>query len=98
MFMAWGISNLLAALFVFLNAKERGKISRYVAAPLCLAVAFGLYQACVGMVCVLYCMTLILRLLRGESLKDTLLDVARFALSAVIGTLLYFLVIKAPVY
>lgn len=97
MFMAWGISNLLAALFVFLNAKERGKISRYVAAPLCLAVAFGLYQACVGMVCVLYCMTLILRLLRGESLKDTLLDVARFALSAVIGTLLYFLVMRFEV-
>ncbi len=92
MFMAWGLSNLLAALFVFLNGK--GRLARYAAAPLCLSVAFGLYQACVGMICVIYCMTLVLRLLRGEHLKDLLPDVARFALSALIGTLLYFLILR----
>ena len=94
MFMAWGVSNLLAVLFVYLCCAEGSWPRRYILAPLCMAVAFGLYQSCVSLMCVCFCMTLILRLFRGESLKDTLLLVFRFALSAFIGTALYFLILR----
>ena len=95
MFMAWGISNLLAVLFVFLCCAEGSRARRLVLAPLCMAVAFGLYQSCVSLMCVCFCMTLILRLFRGDSLKDMLLLVLRFALSALLGTALYFLILRA---
>ena len=90
MFMAWGISNLLGVLFVYLCCSEGKWYSRYVLAPLCMAVAFGLYQACVSMMCLCFCMTLILRLLDSQSIKDMLKTVLGFAFSALIGAALYF--------
>ena len=94
MFMAWGLSNLLAILFVYLCCAEGSRLRRLVLAPVCMAVAFGLYQSCVSLMCVCFCMTLILRLFKGTSFKDALLLVLRFALSALIGTALYFLILR----
>ena len=97
MFMAWGISNLLATLFVYLNCTPGRMYRRYVLAPLCMIVAFGLYQACVSMMCMVFCISLILRLIDGESLKGMLLQVLKFAGSALIGALIYFAVMELEI-
>ena len=90
MFMAWGISNLVGALFVYLCCTDGHWSRKYLLAPLCMAVAFGLYQACVSMMCLCFCITLILKLMDGDSLKDMLITVFKFALSALVGVVLYF--------
>ena len=97
MFMAWGISNLLAVLFVYLCCAEGSRVRRYILAPLCMAAAFGLYQSCVSLMCVCFCMTLILRLFKGESFKNTLFLILRFAVSALIGTALYFVILRVEI-
>ena len=97
MFMTWGVSNLLGVLFVYLCCTEGRAYRRYLLAPLSMAFAFGLYQACVGLMCACFCMTLILGLLRGGSVKEMLSAVLRFALSAALGTLLYFLILRVEI-
>lgn len=94
MFMAWGISNLLSVLFVYLCCRAGAPWKRFVLAPACMAVAFGLYQACVNLICAAFCMTLILSLLREETLKDALRKVLRFAAAALLGTALYFIILR----
>ncbi len=94
MFMAWGLSSLLAAVFVYINCRAGSRWLRYTVAPLCMALAFGLYQASLGFVCLCFCMTLILDLLDGRGIRETLLLVVRFAVSSAIGVLVYFAVLR----
>jgi len=94
MFMAWGISNLLAVCFVYLNCRAGSKLHAFVTAPIVMALAFGLYQSAVSLICLCFCMTLILGLTDGKSLKETALTILRFLLSAMIGAALYFLILK----
>lgn len=90
MFMAWGISNLLSVMFVYLCCTDGHWSRKYLAAPFCMAVAFGLYQSCVSLMCLSFCITLILKLMDGDSLKDMLVAVLKFAVSALVGVVLYF--------
>lgn len=92
MFMAWGLSNLLSVLFIYLCCSEQRGLRLFAFAPVCMAVAFGLYQASVSLMCTGFCMTLILFLLRQKSLKETARLVLRFAAAALLGTGLYFLI------
>ena len=94
MFMAWGLSNLLSILFVRMCCTQERGYRLYILAPLCMATAFGLYQSCVSLMCTAFCMTLIIRLFRGNTLKDVWQLVLRFALAALLGTGLYFLILR----
>lgn len=94
MFMAWGLSNLLSILFVYLCCTRERGCSLYVLAPVCMMVAFGLYQSCVSLMCTAFCMTLIIRLFRGSTLKELWRLVLRFAAVSLLGTALYFLILR----
>lgn len=94
MFMAWGLSNLLSILFVWLCCTQERGIRLYILAPACMATAFGLYQSCVSLMCSAFCMTLIISLFREKTLKDIWRLVLRFAAAALLGTILYFLILR----
>ena len=94
MFMAWGLSNLLSILFVWLCCGQERGYRPYILAPVCMATAFGLYQSCVSLMCAAFCMTLIIRLFHGNTRKELWRLVLRFALAALLGTVLYFLVLR----
>ncbi|MBQ9685804.1 MAG: glucosyltransferase domain-containing protein [Oscillospiraceae bacterium] len=94
MFMAWGLSNVLCVLFVYLNGSDSGWMRQYFLAPCCLAVALGLYQACIGIVSLGFCMTLIIRMREQMNWKSAFRCVLRFALSAILGVLLYFIILR----
>ena len=97
MFMAWGISNLLSVLFVYLCCTDGAAYRRLILAPSCMAVAFGLYQASVSLMCAAFCMTLILAAFREKTMKELLRLVLRFAAGALLGTALYFLIQRVEV-
>lgn len=92
MFMAWGLSNLFGVLFVCINCG--GSKRALVFAPLCMTAAFGLYQSSVGLMCLCFCITLILRLTDGMDIKGMFLLVFRFAVTSIIGVALYFLILR----
>lgn len=94
MFMSWGLSNLLGLAFVYAVFASESRLVRYLAAPVGMAVAFGFYQASVGLIALAFSLTLILRLLRGMDWRDMLRCVLRFALSAAIGAAEYFLILR----
>jgi hypothetical protein len=94
MFMAWGVSNLLGVLFVYVNMRCESKALRYVFAPICVSVAFGLYQVSMGIMCLCFGISLILKLVDGRSFKDCAIQALRCVISAVIGTALYFATFK----
>lgn len=94
MFMSWGISNLLGLAFVYAVLCAESRLVRYVLAPLAMAVAFGFYQASVGLICLAFALTLLLRLVRGARIKDAAGAVLRFLLSSLIGAAEYFLVLR----
>ena len=94
MFMAWGISNLLGILFVYLCCTDGALYRRFVVAPILMAIAFGLYQASLSLICVAFCMTLIISFLREKPLKEVLSLVLCFAVAALLGTALYFIILR----
>ena len=95
MFMAWGISNLLGTTFVYLCCAPGGRPwVRITAAALCTAVAFGLYQAVIGYICMCFCLTLILSLSRGTDMSGALRLVLRVLIAGVCGALLYFIILR----
>lgn len=94
MFMSWGISNLLGVGFVYIICRSGSRFARYVAAPVMMAVAFGFYQASVGLIALAFALTLILRLLRAGDVRAELVSAARFVLSSAIGAALYFVILK----
>jgi len=94
MFMAWGFSNVLCVMFVYFVCTDNKLMRRVLLYPAFIAVAFGLYQACLGLLAVMFCMTLLLEALDGRELKDVLRICLRFAVSAVIGLVLYFVVLR----
>lgn len=95
MFMAWGISNLLGTTFVYLCCAPGGRPwVRITAAALCTAVAFGLYQAVIGYICMCFCLTLILSLSRGTDMRGALRLVLRVLIAGVCGALLYFIILR----
>lgn len=90
MFMSWGISNLLGVGFVYIICRSGSRLARYAAAPVMMAVAFGFYQASVGLIA----LTLILRLLRAGDIRAELITAARFIIASAIGAALYFAILK----
>lgn len=94
MFMAWGISNLLCVLFAFLNISDSNLFRAFLLYPILIAVAFGLYQACMGLLCLVMCMTLILGLLRGERLDKLFMLCLKYAFSLLLGVALYFVIMR----
>ncbi len=97
MFMAWGISNLLSVAVVCFCFLDGNRIKSVLPAALCMCLAFGLYQSCVGMICACFCMTLIIRLLRGGSAADALRHILAFAVTALLGTALYFAILRVEI-
>lgn len=97
MFLAWGLSNVLSVLFVcFVFSSSR--VRQFVLAPLCVAAAFGLYQSCISLMCLLFLLTLLLRLLDGEELLPLLRPLLRAAVAGLAGTGLYFLILKLELW
>lgn len=94
MFMSWGISNLLGVLFVYAIFESKSRIVRYLIAPLAVAVAFGFYQASVGLIALCFALTLILRLLRGMDLKELFQTALRFVLASALGAAEYFIILR----
>lgn len=94
MFMSWGFSNLFCVLFVFFNLKDRSWLRSIFIYPVLIAVAFGLYQAGLGILALMLCMTLVIKLLRGERLRALVVPLLRFAVSALIGVGLYFVIMR----
>lgn len=94
MFMSWGISNLLGILFVYAVFEADSRVVRYLLAPLAVAVAFGFYQASVGLIALCFALTLILRLLRSVSFKDALGATLRFLLASLVGAAEYFIILR----
>lgn len=92
MFMAWGLSNLFGVLFVYLNCQECKRL--WVLSPVCMMLAFGLYQSSVGLMCMCFCITLILMLSEGLEIKRMFMLVLRFGIMSIIGVALYFAVLK----
>lgn len=90
MFLSWGVSNLLGTAFVALNFKNKSRWKKFLLAPVCMAVAFGLYQTSVGLVCLCFGMTLILALFNGLRMKEAVKAIFRFAAGSIIGVILYF--------
>lgn len=94
MFMSWGLSNLLGIAFVYAVFMSDSRLVRCLVAPVGMAVAFGFYQASVGLIALVFGLTLILRLLRGMTARDMLKYALRFVVSAVIGAAEYFVVLR----
>lgn len=94
MFMSWGISNLLGILFVYAVFEADSRIVLYLLAPLAVAVAFGFYQASVGLIALCFALTLILRLLRSVSFKEALGATLRFLLASLVGAAEYFMILR----
>ena len=90
MFLSWGVSNLLGTAFVTLNFKSGSRWKQFLLAPVCMAVAFGLYQTSVGLICVCFGMTLILELLNGLHIKQAMQALLRFIAGSILGVTLYF--------
>lgn len=97
MFMVWGVSNVLCVMFAFANLSDKSWLRSVLLYPLFIAVAFGLYQSCIGLLCLVLCMTLIIRLLQRKPIKELLLPLARFAVSALIGLILYFVILRLEI-
>lgn len=97
MFMVWGVSNVLCVMFAFANLSDKSWLRSVLLYPLFITVAFGLYQSCVGLLCLMLCMTLIIRLLKGQPIKALLPPLARFAVSALIGVMLYFIILRLEI-
>lgn len=96
MFMAWGLSNLLGVLFVYLNCQENKWL--VVLSPICIMLAFGLYQSSVGLLCLCFCMTLIIMLTDGMEIKRMFLLVLRFGIMSLIGVAMYFAALRYEVF
>ena len=94
MFMSWGISNLLGVGFVYIICRSGSRLARYAAAPVMMAVAFGFYQASVGLIALAFALTLSLRLLRAGDIRAELITAARFIIASAIGAALYFAILK----
>lgn len=94
MFMSWGFSNLFCVMFVFFNLRDGSWLRSIFVYPLLIAVAFGLYQAGLGILALMLCMTLAIKFVRGERLRELVIPVLRFALSALIGVGLYFVIMR----
>ena len=94
MFMSWGFSNLFCVMFVFFNLKDRSWLRSVFIYPVLIAVAFGLYQAGLGILALMLCMTLVIKFQRGERLRELIIPLLRFAVSALIGVGLYFVILR----
>ena len=94
MFMSWGFSNLFCVMFVFFNLRDRSWLRSIFIYPVLIAVAFGLYQAGLGILALMLCMTLVIELHRGRRLGELIVPLLRFALSALIGVGLYFIIMR----
>lgn len=98
MFMAWGLSNVLCVMFVYFVCTDKNLPRRLLLYPAFIALAFGLYQACLGILALMLCMTLALELLDGRCLKDIARLCLSFVISAAIGVVLYFVVLRLELY
>ena len=94
MFMSWGISNLFGVCFVYIICRSDSCLARYAAAPVLMAMAFGFYQASVGLITLAFALTLILRLLRAGDIRAEAITAARFIAASLIGAALYFVILK----
>lgn len=94
MFMAWGFSNLFSVMSVYMVCRDENPYWKLLLCPVLIALAFGLYQACLGVLCLMLCMTLILKALRGEKIKCLLLPGLKFAVAAFLGVMLYFIILR----
>jgi len=98
MYMAWGLSNLFSVMFVYMICREDKPCWRLLLCPVLIAVAFGLYQACLGLLCLMLGMTVILRALRGDEIKRLFLLCLKFAVFALLGVILYFGVLRLELW
>ena len=93
MSISYGLSALLITLFIYLNIHHK-KYGIYLAS-LPLAFTLGLYQSYIGMAMVLVLMYLIYELINNKySINDLLKLSLRFLLSAILGIIIYFIILK----
>ena len=84
-------SLLLACLAAFLADRYRWG---FLAGIVCIALSLGIYQAYIGVAAALMVSMLLMGLLRGQPVKDTLFKAARFLLALGLGVVAYIGIVK----